>query len=90
MSLVMIDVDKFKTAINDVHGHLVGNEVLKFVAAVIKRVTGTRGWCYRWGGDVSETRNPVRWLNKAAASFFLTRGLSLRALPAEDRFPLPR
>lgn len=51
LSLVMLDIDRFKTAINDVHGHHVGDEVLKFVSDVIKRATGVKGGCYRWGGD---------------------------------------
>jgi diguanylate cyclase (GGDEF)-like protein len=50
LSLVIIDLDHFKT-VNDDHGHQVGDEVLICVARIIKRSTGTKGTCYRYGGE---------------------------------------
>jgi diguanylate cyclase (GGDEF)-like protein len=50
LALVMVDVDRFKP-INDQHGHLVGDEILEFVATTIKLCTGAKGTCYRYGGD---------------------------------------
>jgi len=49
-SLILIDIDFFK-AVNDTHGHLVGDEVLKDFAKIIKdsvRMTDIVG---RWGGE---------------------------------------
>lgn len=50
LSLIIIDLDHFKT-VNDNHGHQVGDEVLICVAKIIKRSTGTKGTCYRYGGE---------------------------------------
>src|SRR6056297_201918 len=46
-TMAMIDVDHFKR-FNDKYGHDVGDEVLKMVAAKLKKV---RGWAFRYGGE---------------------------------------
>ncbi|WP_084398601.1 EAL domain-containing protein [Henriciella aquimarina] len=48
-SLIFIDLDGFKT-LNDVYGHLAGDEALKTVAARIQS-TGGPAVCARFGGD---------------------------------------
>ncbi|TNE80269.1 MAG: GGDEF domain-containing protein [Gammaproteobacteria bacterium] len=48
-ALAMVDVDHFKK-INDNYGHDVGDQVLKAVAAQLRRVTGG-GKAYRFGGE---------------------------------------
>jgi diguanylate cyclase (GGDEF)-like protein len=48
-SIAMIDVDHFKR-VNDRHGHDVGDQVLRMVAARVKRVSGG-GRAYRYGGE---------------------------------------
>jgi diguanylate cyclase (GGDEF)-like protein len=48
-SVAMIDVDHFK-ACNDTHGHDVGDQVLRMVAARLKQVSGG-GKVYRYGGE---------------------------------------
>ena len=50
LCLLMIDIDHFKQ-FNDQHGHMIGDEVLKFVARQIKNVI--RGWDFlaRYGGE---------------------------------------
>ncbi len=50
VSLVMIDADHFK-AINDTHGHLVGDQVLREVAEAISRRTRKTDLAARIGGE---------------------------------------
>ncbi len=49
-SLVLIDVDGFK-AVNDTHGHSVGDQVLVEVARRIERALRRQDTLARWGGD---------------------------------------
>lgn len=48
-TLAMVDIDHFKN-FNDTHGHDVGDQVLKMVAARLDEVTGG-GKSYRYGGE---------------------------------------
>ena len=48
--LILIDIDKFKD-INDTYGHVVGDDVLKKVAASIREQFRTTDYCCRIGGD---------------------------------------
>ena len=48
--LIMLDIDHFK-AINDVHGHQVGDEVLVRVAAVLQAQLRASDLICRWGGE---------------------------------------
>lgn len=49
-SLVMVDLDRFKE-INDEHGHLLGDAVLREVAEVLVSVVRGDDLCFRYGGD---------------------------------------
>lgn len=49
-SVVYLDLDGFK-AVNDTHGHLVGDEVLRQVAARLRSARRERDLCARLGGD---------------------------------------
>lgn len=49
-SLIMADIDHFKE-VNDVHGHLVGDDVLRFLASIMLDVTRGDDLCYRYGGE---------------------------------------
>ncbi|MDG2524800.1 diguanylate cyclase [Stenotrophomonas sp. HITSZ_GD] len=48
--LLMLDVDGFK-AINDRHGHVAGDEVLREIARLLREQAGTTGFPARLGGD---------------------------------------
>jgi diguanylate cyclase (GGDEF)-like protein len=50
LSALVGDLDGFK-AINDAHGHHVGDRVLRDVAAVLRDVVRRPDACFRWGGD---------------------------------------
>jgi diguanylate cyclase (GGDEF)-like protein len=50
LSLLYIDIDHFK-AINDQRGHVVGDEVLKTVGAILRELTRQADYVFRWGGD---------------------------------------
>ena len=50
MCLVMIDIDHFKR-INDNYGHIVGDEVLRFIAGKMKAVIKGRDIISRYGGE---------------------------------------
>lgn len=49
-SIVIIDIDFFK-AINDAHGHLVGDEALIFLADIMSRNFRKSDKVCRWGGE---------------------------------------
>jgi diguanylate cyclase (GGDEF)-like protein len=50
LTLVLADLDDFK-AVNDVHGHAVGDDVLREFAAVLKATLRDSDVAGRWGGE---------------------------------------
>ena len=50
LSIVLIDIDHFKQ-VNDRHGHQVGDEVLREVAARLRTRLRLEDSCGRWGGE---------------------------------------
>ncbi len=48
--LAVMDIDDFKN-INDVYGHMMGDEIIAKVAEVIRTTLGHRGYVGRFGGD---------------------------------------
>lgn len=50
LSIIMLDADQFK-AVNDVHGHLVGDIALKALAACIKATVRDSDIVFRYGGE---------------------------------------
>jgi diguanylate cyclase (GGDEF)-like protein len=49
-SLALVDIDNFKE-INDLHGHMAGDEVLQAVAALLRSRLRTTDSVHRYGGD---------------------------------------
>jgi diguanylate cyclase (GGDEF)-like protein len=65
LALIMVDVDHFKK-VNDTHGHVAGDNVLKGVAEILrKKVRG--GSAFRYGGEEMAVLLPKAPLEDAAA-----------------------
>jgi diguanylate cyclase (GGDEF)-like protein len=50
VSLAFIDLDRFKL-VNDIHGHLIGSELLSRVGSRLKQLSREKDSCFRYGGD---------------------------------------
>lgn len=50
LSLIFLDIDYFKK-VNDAHGHLVGDRVLRFIAETLKRSVKGGDYVARYGGE---------------------------------------
>jgi len=50
LCLLLIDIDHFKR-VNDTHGHLVGDRVIRFVASTLKRLVKGKDTAARFGGE---------------------------------------
>lgn len=48
--IIMLDIDKFKD-VNDNHGHIMGDEVLKKLAVIFENAIRTSDFIARWGGE---------------------------------------
>lgn len=86
MSVVMIDVDRLK-AVNDRHGHRVGDDLIRFVAQTLNQCVRAADAACRYGGDefvvVLSSASPEQ------AAVFSQRLLELLAASAGDRQPAP-
>ena len=66
LGLVMLDIDNFK-ALNDAHGHTVGDEVLRQVAATLKATSRGFDTIARYGGEEFAVILPGCGLDEAEA-----------------------
>jgi diguanylate cyclase (GGDEF)-like protein len=85
-SIAMVDVDHFKQ-FNDTHGHDVGDQVLKLVAARLSQVGGG-GTAYRYGGEEFSVVFPDRDLAEVLPKLEALRGAIEHyrmAIRGEDR-----
>jgi diguanylate cyclase (GGDEF)-like protein len=80
LSLALLDVDRFK-AINDTHGHPVGDEVLRVVAEELREVTRGGDLLGRFGGEEFAIIMPETGLDQAQlACERLRRAVATRIL----------
>jgi diguanylate cyclase (GGDEF)-like protein len=49
-SIILFDIDHFKM-VNDTYGHIMGDEVLKFLSGLIQKQTRECDICFRYGGE---------------------------------------
>ena len=50
LSLAFLDLDRFKL-VNDVHGHLIGSELLAHAGRRLQELSRNQDRCFRYGGD---------------------------------------
>ena len=50
VSLAFIDLDQFKL-VNDLHGHLIGSELLALAGQRLQELSRKQDYCFRYGGD---------------------------------------
>lgn len=67
LALLMMDLDHFKS-INDTHGHLAGDEVLKSVSRVCREMVRTNDCLARLGGEEFAVLMPQTSLAQASAA----------------------
>jgi diguanylate cyclase (GGDEF)-like protein len=70
MSVALVDLDGLKR-LNDVHGHLAGDQVLAKIGRTLESTIRTGDTCYRWGGDEFAVLLPDT--DRDAARFVLDR-----------------
>lgn len=79
LSLLMIDVDHFKR-FNDVHGHQVGDQVLRLVASGIRQKAGSEYVATRYGGEEFAVIGFGRPIAEAIATADQTIKIKLKSL----------
>lgn len=82
VALVMVDIDHFK-AVNDVHGHTAGDEVIRKVGQVLLEQARRADVVARFGGDEFAVLLPFTDTDKALEFVQRVQG-AFRALQADD------
>ena len=84
LSATMCDIDHFKM-INDTHGHLTGDEVLKWFATCLQKGVRTSDWIARYGGEEFVIVLPeTNVTNAATAAEHLRKHIAGTAFTAAD------
>lgn len=85
-SLLLVDTDRFKS-INDVFGHLKGDEVLVSLARTLEACIRTEDYVFRWGGEefaILLPRTPIEMAMQIAETIRVA--VSRIAIPGLPRF----
>ncbi|WP_428739085.1 sensor domain-containing diguanylate cyclase [Sulfurimonas sp.] len=101
LCIIMVDLDNFKK-INDLYGHLVGDDVLKRVAKILEGLVRTNDHVGRWGGEeflivlpktsYQNAKELAERLRKGVASYkfetigFKTASFGVAQMHQEDSF----
>jgi len=85
MSLVLIDIDHFKT-VNDRHGHAAGDAVLRQFANALQATLRSTDFAGRWGGEEFLVVTPQASAETAAALIERLRA-ALAATPFDNLVP---
>jgi len=89
LSLIMVDIDHFKQ-VNDAHGHLIGDRVIRFIAKVLQENTKGKDLAARFGGEefvVMLTATGLRGA-EAVANTIRTAIAEARLVRADNKQPL--
>ncbi len=86
--LMLLDIDHFKT-VNDTHGHLIGDKVLKAIAAQLQRQMRGNDYLARYGGEefaIILPRTPINGAFTAAENLRKSVGnLHLKQVKSGDK-----
>jgi diguanylate cyclase len=83
ITLIMMDVDKFKT-FNDTHGHLVGDQILKYIGKLLKKECSKHILPVRLGGEEFALLCPSFKLEQGQA-FAENIRIKLAAIPFSNK-----
>lgn len=88
LSILMIDLDRLR-AVNNIHGHLVGDRLIRGVAELVARLAGHTGVAARFGGDELSLLLPGASLEEARAlAEEVRRGAQSLELAVDGQAPL--
>jgi diguanylate cyclase (GGDEF)-like protein len=89
LAVLLLDVDKFK-AVNDTHGHPVGDVVLKALAKIVSASAKDGDMAARYGGEEMVLVVPGATRQAAAASAdVVRRAIAARAIDCGNNLALP-
>lgn len=85
-AILILDLDYFKE-VNDLYGHLKGDQLLVAVANIVQSITSTEDICVRWGGEEFMVLLPSSSTNEmiSMAESIMRAVRSLRLSGAEER-----